>query len=198
MRSLIKSGSYVLNYQRNIFSLFQIFDACVQTEKVLVYYLICYVEVDGLRNKTKYESSRSPEQWFTKFFGFTQKPTTTNITTTGMLKCIKKFAWIVCISNKKILTHELTVFSISEYTFNMLWCQTFESCYVNSRIHIINIIIIENRLHWNKGINKKHWRKLKKVRSLRHEWSLNYQLVSVVGVFFFCNCAYISSKSVQM
>ena len=109
-KCLIKSGSYVLNYKRNIFSLFQIFDACVQAEKVLVYYLICYVEVDGLRNKTKYESSRSPEQWFTQFFGFTQKPTTTNITTTGMLKCIKKFAWIVCISNKKILTHELTAF----------------------------------------------------------------------------------------
>ena len=88
-KCLIKSGSYVLNYKRNIFSLFQIFDACVQAEKVLVYYLICYVEVDRLRNKTKYESSRSPEQWFTQFFGFTQKPTTTNITTTGMLKCIK-------------------------------------------------------------------------------------------------------------
>ena len=110
IKCLIKSGSYVLNYKRNIFSLFQIFDACVQAEKVLVYYLICYVEVDGLRNKTKYESSRSPEQWFTQFFGFTQKPTTTNITTTGMLKCIKKFAWIVCISNKKILTHELIAF----------------------------------------------------------------------------------------
>ena len=83
-KCLIKSGSYVLNYKRIIFSPFQIFDACVQAEKVLVYYLICYVEVDGLRNKTKYESSRSPEQWFTQFFGFTQKPTTANITTTGM------------------------------------------------------------------------------------------------------------------
>ena len=29
------------------------FDACVKAKKVLVYYLSCCVEVDGLRNKTK-------------------------------------------------------------------------------------------------------------------------------------------------